>query len=405
MKAKLDKRTVAALTLPDGKADEFYWCDQLDRFGLRLRRSGPRTVRTWTVQYRSAGATRRMTIGSADVLTPEQARSAARKALAEVDLGQDPQADRSERRDKDKLSFRSVVAEYIEVRRGDIRPATLQHVTCYLARGPYFKTLWGMPLDRITRKDVAAQLVVIARQNGKPTAGQARAALSAFFSWAMKMGLVEQNPVVGTASPKSNPARTRILDDTELAALWNAADVGDFSGIVRLLILLPCRRGEVGGMAWSELDLAAATWTIPAARAKNGRAITLPLTGSALRIIEQVAHRAGRDHLFGRHGARGFSGWGPVKKALDAKLAIPAWTIHDIRRTVATRLSDLGTAPHVVETLLNHWSGVRSGISQVYNRSIYEREVRQALALWEDHIRSLVDGHERRVVVLPARVT
>ena len=213
-----------------------------------------------------------MAIGSAETLSPEQAREAARQKLARVDLGQDPADDRRERRDKDKLSFRSVVAEYIEVKRDDVRPNTFRYITGYLVRGPHFKPLWGMPLDRITRKDVAAQLVTIARQNGRPTARQARGALNAFFSWAMTMGLVEGNPVIGTAQPRGNPARTRILSDTELAAIWNAADGSDdFAKIFRLLILLPCRRAEVGGMSWSELDLDAATWTVPAARAKNGQ--------------------------------------------------------------------------------------------------------------------------------------
>jgi integrase len=400
MKAKLDKRTVAALALPEGKNEEFYWCDQLDRFGLRLRRSGPKVVRTWTIQYRRAGGTRRMAIGPAETLSPEQAREAARQKLAWVDLGQDPQADRGERRTKDKLSFRSVVAEYIEVKRDDVRPNTFRHVTGYLVRGPHFKALWGMPIDRITRKDVAAQLVTIARQSGRPTARQARGTLSAFFSWAMTMGLAESNPVIGTAQPKGNPARDRILSDAELAAIWNAADGSDdFFRIIRLLILLPCRRAEVGGMAWSELELEGA-WTIPAARSKNGRSITLPLVPMALDIINSVPHRAGRDQLFGAQHPKGFSSWDRAKKALDAKLDISAWNVHDLRRSIATRLSDLGTAPHVIETLLNHWSGIRSGISQVYNRSTYEREVKQALATWADHVSTLAEGGEHKIIPL-----
>jgi integrase len=401
MKAKLDARTVAALTLADGKAEEFYWDDRLDRFGLRLRRSDDRVLRSWVVQYRRAGASRRMTIGSG-ALTAEQARTAARKALAKVDLGEDPQADRSERRAKDRVSFAATVAEYIAVKRDEVRSATLRLITGYLQRGSYFKALWAMPIDRITRKDVAAQLVRIARENGKPTAGQARSKLSAFFTWAIKMGLVEQNPVIGTAQPKPNPARDRVLSDAELVAIWMAANGGDdFSRIIRLLILLPCRRAEVGGLTWSEIDLAAATWTIPAARTKNARTITLPLSASALRIIEQVARRAGRDHLFGRQHARGFSGWGKAKQMLDAKLSIAAWNVHDLRRTCATRLSDLGTAPHVIEQILNHQSGHKAGVAGIYNRSSYEREVRAALLRWEDHIRTLLEGGARKVLTFP----
>jgi integrase len=401
MKSKLDARTVAALaTLPDGKPEEFYWDDQLDRFGLRLRRAASdRVLRSWIVQYRRAGASRRMTIGSADVLSAEQARTAARKVLAKVDLGEDPASHRSERRDKDKLSFRAVAAEYLEAKRSELRPTTFRASKAYLT-GPYFRPLHGMPIDRISRRDVAAQIVAIARENGKPAAGQARSKLSAFFTWAMKMGLVDANSVIGTAQPKAAPPRDRVLSDQELAAIWKACDVtDDLSRIVRLLILLPCRRQEVGGMAFSELDLDAGTWTIPAERAKNERAITLPLTDAALAIVHTVPRRSGRDQLFGSHHERGFSSWDRGKKSLDKKTGIiEPWNIHDLRRTIATRLADLGTAPHVIEQILNHQSGHKAGVAGIYNRSSYEREVKQALAMWSDHVRSLVDGGERKVL-------
>jgi integrase len=401
MRTRLDKKTAAALTLPDGKTEDIHWDDQLDRFGLRLRRSGGRVLRSWIVQYRRAGMTRRMTIGS-DALTLEQARLAGRKALAMVDLGEDPQADRGERRDKDKLSFRSVAVDYIKARQNEVRPVTLQHITGYLQRGDYFKTLHTMPLDRITRKDVANQLIKITELSGRPAAGQARATLSAFFAWCIKMGLTDSNPVIGTAQPRANPPRDRILSDTELAAIWTAADGNDdFSRIVRLLILLPCRRQEVGGMAWSEIDLDAAAWTVPADRAKNGRAITLPCTASALRIISSVPRRVECDHLFGQHG---FTSWHRAKKALDAKLDIPSWNLHDLRRTCATRLADLGVAPHVIEQILNHQSGHRAGVAGIYNRSKYEREVKAAVAMWDRHITASIEGREQGNVV-PIRAT
>ena len=72
--------------------------------------------------------------------------------------------------------------------------------------------------------------------------------------------------------------------------------------------------------------------------------------------------------------------------------------MQDLRRTTATGLANLGTPPHVVEAILNHQSGHKRGVAGVYNRSPYEREVRAALALWEDHVRTLVDGGERKVI-------
>jgi integrase len=404
MKTKLDAKVVASLgTLPDGKSEEFFWDAALDRFGLRLRRgTGDRVLRSWVIQYRRVGGNRRMTIGDANALPLEQARAAARKALAKVDLGEDPAGDKAERRDKDKLLFRTVAAEYLAAKEDDLRANTFRGSKAILT-GPYFKPLHNMPIDRIGRRDVAARFVVIARENGKAAAALARSKLSGMFVWALQQGLCELNPVAGTARPEVAPARDRVLSDEELAAVWRGCDATtDFSRIIRLLTLLPCRRQEVGGMRWDELDLERGVWTIPAARAKNGRAITLPLMPMALEIIKAVPQRVECDRLFGeRHSPKGFTSWFRGKESLDAKTGIDeSWNIHDLRRSVATRMADLGVAPHVVEQILNHVSGHKSGVAGIYNRSSYEREVKQALGLWEDHVNALVAGGQRKVIAL-----
>ena len=78
------------------------------------------------------------------------------------------------------------------------------------------------------------------------------------------------------------------------------------------------------------------------------------------------------------------------------------WTTHDIRRSVATRMADLGIVPHIIEQILNHQSGHKRGAAGIYNRSSYEREVRAALALWHDHLRTLVEGGKRKILPLPS---
>jgi hypothetical protein len=117
-------------------------------------------------------------------------------------------------------------------------------------------------------------------------------------------------------------------------------------------------------------------------------------------VIEGVPCVATRNQLFGASHPGGFSLWHACKCALDARLgdSVKPWTLHDIRRTVATKMADLGIAPHVIEQILNHVSGHKAGVAGIYNRSSYEREVRAALALWQDHVRSLVEGGERKVV-------
>jgi integrase len=395
---KITAKTVTSLVLPEGKTDVIHFFDDaLPGFGLRLRKSGEQIRKQFIVQYRHGGATRRLLLGSADVLGIEQARAAAKKALGVVALGGDPQSEKAEKRERDIFTMSALTADYLKEKQKSVRHRSFVEVTRYLT-GPYFKPLHNMPVEKITRRDVAARVLAIANESGATTGARARSALSAMFVWAMGQGLVEANPVVGTNQPETSPSRDRVLDDRELAAIWLAAGDGDFGKVVKLLMLTGARRNEVGGIAWGELN--GSTWTIPASRAKNGRAHTLPLSGLALSIIDSVPQRVGRDHLFGAHGNRGFSMWDFAKKALDARLGskVAKWTLHDLRRSVATRMCDLGVMPHVVEQILNHQSGHRAGVVGTYNRSAYEKPVKAALALWADHIRTITEGGERKVL-------
>jgi integrase len=154
-------------------------------------------------------------------------------------------------------------------------------------------------------------------------------------------------------------------------------------------------------MCWLEFNKDVTSWTLPAQRSKNGREHTLPLAPMAQAIIESVPRMARRDQLFGVR-AGGFTAWTVGKLALDARCGVSDWTVHDIRRSVATGMVDIGIQPHIIEQVLNHQSGFKSGIAGVYNRSSYEREVRAALATWADHVRALVEGGERKVLMMPA---
>lgn len=398
---KITAKSVATLKLPRGKADVIYFCDDLPGFGYRLRASGDRVRRSWIAQYRVHGRTRRVLIGSAETISAEQARAAAKKVLAKAALGEDPQAAKIAERQKQQRrehTLRAVVDDYLAAKLKEVRSRTYRELVRYLT-GHFFKPLHATPIDQITRRDVALRLSKIIAENGSISAGRARGALSAFYAWAMGMGLAEQNPTIGTIKPQGAKARERVLDDNELAQIWRAAGDGSYGKVIRLLIATGARRGEVGGMRWSELDLSRGIWTIPAERTKNGRQHVLPLTSLALSIIGSLPKRIDRDHLFGTRSTRGLAHW-HEKADLDQRLgsAVKSWRIHDLRRTLATRLCDLGTAPHVVEQILNHRSGHRGGVAGIYNRSSYEREVKAALALWAEHVRTLVEGGERKVV-------
>src|SRR5262249_53984768 len=237
----------------------------------------------------------------------------------------------------------------------------------------------------------------IKRERSPIVAGTARAKLSAFFVWCLRQGFAEGNPTIGTDAGKRVAPRERVLSDIELAAIWKAAGEigGDYGAIIRLLILTGSRRAEIGGMAWNEFDFDAPmpTWTLPRERSKNHRARVLPVMPMMRAIIEAVPRMATRDQLFGARARSGFENWGEGKARLDRAVGLAvAWHLHDLRRSVTTRMADIGVLPHVIEQILNHVSGHRAGVAGIYNRSAYEREVRAALAMWEDHIRSLAEG-------------
>jgi integrase len=395
---RLDTKTVSKLSLPSDKSDHIAWDGELRGFGYRLRRGARgQVLKTWVVQYRR-GRTRRVLLGSGDLLSAEQARHQAKKLLAKVALGEDPQADKTDRRQKDNYTLGALADEYLAFKQPIIRPPSYSNLVLYL-RGPYFKPLHGVPIDTVTRRDVAARLVAITRAHGSIVAARARGALSTFYVWAMGNGLAEVNPIIGTLKPQDAEPRSRVLSDEELAAIWRASGNDAYGRVIKLLILTGARRGEVGGMRWSELDLDRTIWTIPPQRTKNKKPHTLPLMPATLDIIAGVPRRVSRDHLFGTRSAVGLRHW-HAKGALDRRLgaAVGPWRLHDIRRSVATRMADLGIMPHVIEAVLNHHSGHRSGVSGIYNRSAYEREVKAALALWGDHVRTLVEGSERKIL-------
>jgi len=395
MKLKLDTKTVPALALGKGQRELFAWDSELAGFGLRLQ--GRR--RTYVAQYRANGQTRRATIGSTERLTPMQARAGARKLLARVALGEDPQDEKAAQRAAAERTFRKVVDVYL-ASKSQLRPASYKVTKLYLT-GPYFRPLHARGIGEIEHPDIAARLSAITRAHSANTAAAARRHLSAMFTWAMEEGWIKQNPVIGTRNPDEAKPRSRLLSDVELVSIWNACGDDDFGQIVRLLILLGSRPQEVGGMREGEFDLEAGTWELPEERSKNGKAHLIDLPPAALKIIRMAFPFGERDRLFGARANRGYTAWAYGKDELDRRLdgKVKPWQLRDLRRTVATRMGDIKIHPHVIEAVLNHYSGYRAGVAGVYNRSPYRDEVKTALARWSEHVLALVEGRDVRKVV------
>src|SRR5271170_6171187 len=273
---RLTKANVAKLSLPEGKSELLVFDEAMAGFGIRLRYGGKRT---WIAQYRVGSKQRRLSLGSTETLDAEEARRRARSALSKVNLGADPQIDKTNARIKASVTVGATVETYLARREGRLKPNFLADVRRYLR--VHWAPLHEVAVHSVTRSMVAARLAEMATANGLYAANRARAALSAFYSWAIGEGLANENPVVGTNKPVDEVSRDRVLNPDELQLAWRLAGGADFGAIVRLLILTGQRREEVGGMLWSELNLDAALWSIGKDRTKNGLPHDVPLSAPA----------------------------------------------------------------------------------------------------------------------------
>jgi len=391
---------VAALTLPPGKSDFIAWCSTMPGFGVRLRGSTKR----WVVQYRvgvGGRQQRRESLGDTRKVSIEDARKIARQRFAKVELGIDPGA--KPETAAAKLTMGAAADRYLDAKKDTRRFNT------YRAARLHFTVHWlplrNTPLDAIGRADVAARLQELIKAHGRSAAAAARRNLSALYTWAMREGLTETNPTAATNDPREGiQSRDRVLDDSEVAIVWNACRDDDFGRIVRLLLLTGCRRDEIGGLRWSEINFDTGVLTILGERTKNHRTLTLTLPSMALDILRTVERREGRTHVFGALGDRPYMGWGYAKLALDARIiapttgkVLPRWTLHDLRRTFRSGLGRLGVRPDVAELCINH---ARGTLQATYDKYRYGAEMALALALWADHVRTIVTGAERKVVTL-----
>lgn len=401
MRGKITKRVIDTL-MPASK-DLFLWDQDLAGFGLKCT---PKGNKIYVVQYRMGGRgfpTRRYKIGAHGPFTPDEARERARRVLQNVRDGLDPmQAKRAQKHN----TVEKLIEGFIESRRTKGRRSA-DEIKRVLDR-EIGKAWRARSVASITKADIHHVLDAIVARGSPIIANRTLAHIKTMLNWAKSRGIVTQSPADNIEKPGEEGSRERTPDDSELAEIWRAAAKLDwpFEPAIKLLILTGQRREEVAQMRWSELKLAEGIWTLPATRTKNRQPHDIHLSSLALRIIEAVSPIEDCDLVFSTNGETRISGWSRAKRRLDEEIAaarrtkarelgrdaskvgqITDWRIHDLRRSVATGLANLGVAPIVADRILNHVPSKQTGqVMFVYNRAEYARERREALELWGKHI-------------------
>jgi integrase len=326
------------------------------------------------------------------------ARKNASTLEAKVRLGEDPAADRQNARLEADNTFGVLANQYLEARKSEWRPVTYKEISRHLTK--YAKSLHRVPIAAVSQRNVANLLNSIATQAGDVTANRVRGSVCSLFSWAMREGIrLPEGNVASYTNKRQEKSRDRILSDAELKQIWNACPDDEYGAILKLLTLTGQRANEIADLRWDEVK--DEQIELPGERTKNGRPHTVPLSEPAKAILNRI-QRDSRTHVFGRFDT-GFQGWHVAKRNLAARIAKTAkplthWTPHDLRRTCATRMVELGVQPHIVEAVLNHVSGHKGGVAGIYNRATYDKEKREALNLWAEHVLATVEGRVATVV-------
>lgn len=429
----LTEKAIEALGLPPGKREA--WLSDAKAKGLRVRATaGAKTFYAcWTDKV--TGERQREKLGPWGALTLEQAREAARIVLGDVAKGKNPAAEREAERQRRKAEAEAetftldrLIEDWTQLHLVARRPSYARRAPRILRNA--FPSHLAKPAASLTHAAVVAQLDRRVAE-GQPNAARLiLAAGRACYGWAVKRRRLAANPFQGL--PRVEGAyveRERFLADDELGEVWRAAGTlpAPYGPLIRFQLLTLARGGEVTAMTWGEVADDLSSWTQPAAKTKNGRAHVVHLAPAARAILRA---QRGEDRpppeapvfaALTQAGVVPVSGVSWVKRKLDkameaertkraaeagvAALAVPAWVLHDFRRSGVTWLASAGFPPHVADRLLNHTAGTIRGVQAVYQRHDFAAERKAALEAWAAHVLALGEGQKpvEKVVKLRAR--
>ena len=391
------------------------WQDGRSGFGVRVAPSGRKS---WIFMYRCEGRARRMTLGTIPKVGLANARVAFASAKCRLALGEDPGAIATAERkaERDASTVGQLIDEYLARSAKGLRSGS--EVKRILERNVL--PAWGhKKVKAIKRRDVVLLLDPIVDRGAPIMANRVLAWTRRMLAFAVSREIIEINPCSGIEAPSREIERERILSDREIVALWQGLETAQILPAIRIaakLILATGQRpGEVAGAALAEVDLDQRTWLIPAERSKNGRPHVVPLSPLAVGLVEEAIGSCARGGWLcpGRSGTKPLNAHtidSMFRRNADA-LGIPvpvpsdgatpdaarrerrriAFSPHDLRRTAATRMTELGFTRFLVDRVLNH---VERGVGRFYDRYEYLREKRAALEAWAHRIEEIITGRK-----------
>ncbi len=391
-KINLTDKFVSNVKPPAKKAREIHWDAKQKGFGLMVTDTGHKS---FVVQYqvgsgRKARTLRRMRV---EAETVDEARTLAEAIHGQVSTGRalgqhiDPL---QERRKVEKMqsgtgTFRAIATDWYardgkNTRSGAPRLAELERLV--------FPRLGGQQIGDIRRSDIVKMLDEIEDTNGPSMADYVLSVVRRVMSWHESRDDDFISPIRRGMARTSTvaQARQRVLDDAELRAVWiaAAADEGPYGALVQLLLLTATRRKEAAGMRRSEI--VGTEWTIPQERYKTGRELVVPLSATAVGVLERLPRIGNGDLMFTSDGRVPIGGFSDRKAAFDEACGVTGWVLHDLRRTARSLMSRAGVDSDIAERCLGH---VISGVRGTYDRHQYFREKQlafEALAAQIDRI-------------------
>jgi integrase len=351
----------------------------------------------------------RVTLGKHPALSLVEAREEARRVMNLATAGKDPRQIRTEakrkRQEERRNTFAACTDDFLQKHaQRHLRPSTEREYRRIL-KGVDTRVWQDRPISQIAKRDVVDVIEAIDARGSPGASKRALVYLRKFFNWCAERDIIAAPPTDRIRSPHPEVRRDRVLAEDELRCLVRSleAERSIFNPLFRVMLLTGQRRGEVAGMQWPELrnlDSEYAVWEIPGHRTKNKHSHLLPLL-PAVRGLLRFLPRVG-SLVFTTTGDTPVSGFGKAKARVDTRIdeirrnadlaPIPPWTLHDLRRTMVTVMNEkLGIAPHVVEAVVNHVSGLaKADVAGVYNRALYFEERKRALLSWENYLASLV---------------